>query len=159
MTASDTKDITVSGGVLNYCDSSGTDQKYEWIGAVSIGGFLNSSGPSGYSDFTGQVIEVIKENTYTVTLTPEFEGNAYQENWQIWADLNQDGDFTDSGEQLFEGSGNSEVSGNITIPSTALTGNTRLRISMKYDGYSDSCNSFQYGEVEDYSMTISGTAD
>jgi hypothetical protein len=46
------------------------------------------------------------------------------------------------------------VSGNITIPGTALTGNTRMRISMKGDGAQTPCETFTYGEVEDYTIHI-----
>ncbi|MDC9723433.1 MAG: GEVED domain-containing protein [Urechidicola sp.] len=72
-------------------------------------------------------------------------------------DYNQDGDFTDSGEQVWTQSAtnSSSVGGAFTIPMTASLGATRMRVSMKYNGVPTSCESFGYGEVEDYTVTIS----
>ncbi|UOG37663.1 GEVED domain-containing protein [Leptospira noguchii] len=43
----------------------------------------------------------------------------------------------------------------IKIPSTALTGDTKMRVSMKaVEGYPSVDESFSEGEVEDYSITI-----
>lgn len=35
-------------------------------------------------------------------------------------------------------------------------GATRMRVQMKYNAYSTSCETFSYGEVEDYTVTIVG---
>ena len=52
---------------------------------------------------------------------------------------------------------NTTVSGTITLPSSAGTGTTRMRFSMKYNGVSTSCETFTYGEVEDYTVVISSS--
>jgi hypothetical protein len=44
--------------------------------------------------------------------------------------------------------------GTITIPSTALIGTTRMRVSMRWNSYSTPCQVFGYGEVEDYSLRV-----
>ena len=96
-------------------------------------------------------------NSYNITLTPGYSGTNYPEWWTVWIDFNGDGDFTDSGEQVFSSNGTSTsaVNGTINIPgSTNIT--TRMRISMKYNAAPSSCESFNYGEVEDYSMVIVG---
>jgi hypothetical protein len=122
---------------------------------VAVDAFSNSSGPSGYSDFTTEVIEVEKNAAYAVTLTPGFANSSYAEYWRMWADLNRDGDFGDRGEKLFEGSGSAAVSGLITVPADVLDGNTRLRVTMKYGSYPNNpCGNFKYGEVEDYTLHI-----
>jgi hypothetical protein len=46
------------------------------------------------------------------------------------------------------------VTGSFTTSTGALTGVTRMRVSMKYGGYPTSCLTFSYGEVEDYSANI-----
>jgi len=52
------------------------------------------------------------------------------------------------------------VSGTFTTPSTAILGATRMRVSMKYNGIPTACETFSYGEVEDYTINIVGnTAD
>jgi hypothetical protein len=46
---------------------------------------------------------------------------------------------------------------NITIPTTAKSGKTRMRIQMHYGSQiSNPCTTFDYGEVEDYTINISG---
>ena len=52
------------------------------------------------------------------------------------------------------------VSGSFTVPSGATNGTTRMRVSMKYNAVPTSCETFTYGEVEDYTVNIiSGAAD
>jgi len=51
------------------------------------------------------------------------------------------------------------VSGSFTVPS-GLSGETRMRVSMKYGGSPSYCESFTYGEVEDDTVYISeGTVE
>jgi len=80
----------------------------------------------------------------------------------VWIDYNQDGDFSDNGEQVISrivtagtpGTTGLPATGNITIPNTALTGSTRMRVSMQRDSYAGPCETFVNGEVEDYSINI-----
>ena len=91
-----------------------------------------------------------------MTLTAGPVGSTYQKFWRIWADLNQDGDFVDPDEKLFEGSTNDVIIGNITVPMTAIDGQTRLRVSLSTFGYPPPCGNIGFGEVEDYTL-ISGS--
>lgn len=145
-------------GCLNYCTAGGNNASYEWIKTVTIGSFTNNSGGAGYSDFTSQVINLAAGSSNSVNLVPGFSGTTYSEYWRIWIDLNADGDFTDAGEQLFNGGpSNSAVSGTLSIPLSA-TGTTRMRVMMKYSSAPTSpCEAFAYGEVEDYTVTFSGS--
>jgi hypothetical protein len=136
-----------------YCNSTGLNNNWEWIEQVDIGEFSNSSGAQGYSDFTGQII-TLSPGTHSVALTPGFGNNAYNEFFRIWIDLNLDGDFADAGEELFSGSGFSTVTGSLTIPDPGKAIETRLRVSMQWANYTSPCGSFQYGEVEDYTLVI-----
>ena len=40
----------------------------------------------------------------------------------------------------------------------ALLGTTRMRVTMKYNSAATSCETFTYGEVEDYTVNVTGTA-
>lgn len=154
---SDTTVRTVQAGqIIEYCDSSGSNQNYEWISNVAVGSFSNSSGSSPYSDFTDMDIELPKGTAVNVSLTPGYGNGSYEENWGIWADLNRDGDFDDSGESLYTGSGTGLLSGTITIPAGTAPGSTRLRVSMRYSEVPGTCGSFSHGEVEDYTLQIIG---
>ncbi len=137
-----------------YCTASGNNQNYEWVSRVRIGSLDNSSSASGYTDYTGQSVSLSKGGNVSVYLTPGFASSSYTENWRIYIDYNQDGDFTDSGETAFSGSGSSTVSGSFTVPTSAATGSTRIRVVMNYSSSVSSCGTFTYGEVEDYTANI-----
>jgi hypothetical protein len=140
----------------SYCTSKGTSVIGEWIAQTKIGATSKSSGANnGYADFTSTVFYVSKGNSYDIVLTPGFASQAYNESWKVWVDFNHDKDFEDNGELIFSPElSSSVVSGNIIIPGTAHTGNTRMRISMKGDGAQTPCETFTYGEVEDYTIHI-----
>lgn len=156
-TYGETEDYTINikeKKVLVYPASASENFTYEWIEMVQIGAFDNSSDGSAYTDFTASVITVQKNQDYSVKLTPGFSGSTYPEYWKVWADLNQDGDFDDAGEELFAGNGSGTVTGTIHIPSSTLTGETRLRIVMSYAQHGPSAGSYPYGETEDYTLKI-----
>ncbi|NIM12380.1 MAG: hypothetical protein GTO45_09720 [Candidatus Aminicenantes bacterium] len=139
---------------VTYCTSSGNSQSYEWIARVRVANLDNSSGASGYTDFTSKTANLTKGASASVYLYPGFASSSYNEYWKIWIDLNHDGDFSDSGEEVFSGSGSSTVSGSFTVPTSALSGSTRMRVSMRYGGWPPSCGTFTWGEVEDYTANI-----
>ncbi|MBL4576973.1 MAG: T9SS type A sorting domain-containing protein [Flavobacteriales bacterium] len=146
--------ITVNTG---YCNTIGSDASYEWIAAVSVGSLNNSSvSNGGYGDFTSIETDLIIGQTYAFSLLPGFASTTYDEYWKIWIDFNGDGDFADPGEKVFDlhGVSKTNVNGLISIPSTVTVQNTRMRVSMKYNGEPTACETFNYGEVEDYAVNI-----
>jgi PKD repeat protein len=131
-----------------------------WIKKVVLGSFIKNSGATGYSDFTTDIIPVIKGSSFPIELTPGYAYYTYYLYWRVWIDFNHDGDFTDAGEQVFAADYMpNAVGGNVSIPSGAITGQTRMRVSMKYFGAPTPCEFFSYGEVEDYTVSITGTAE
>lgn len=153
--------ITVNQLPASYCNSDGNAMK-EWITGVSLNGnnFTSaSSGKTGYEDFTAKVFNVDANKTYPMTLTPKYSGKVNPSYWGVWIDFNHDSDFDDPGEQVLAVNNvTTTVSKSITIPSTALDGPTRLRVSMKRSAPPLPCELFAYGEVEDYTVNISGAA-
>ncbi|WP_418509734.1 LamG-like jellyroll fold domain-containing protein [Corallibacter sp.] len=146
-----------------YCASNGDSTSDEYIGRVQLNTINNSSGAgtssTGYSNFTAISTTLTRGNNYTITITPFWTGTVYSEGYRVWIDYNNDGDFADAGEQVYSSAAttNTSVSGTFTVPGTATTGNTRMRVSMRYNEEpSSSCGSFSYGEVEDYTINISG---
>lgn len=146
-------------GEIAYCDSKGSNASYEWIAEVKVGAFTNTSSSAGYSDFTSKTVELSAGSSYSISLKPAFSGSSYNEYWKIWIDYNKDGNFG-SDELAFDAGAMSKttVSGTILIPTSAKTGTTRMRVSMKYNGAQTSCESFRYGEVEDYTVNIGGSS-
>ena len=150
------KNLTSSqtAAFCQYPSSLGSSQFYEWIARVKVGNLDNSSGPSGYSNFTNFTADLIAGTTVPVSLTPGYSDYAYTEYWKIWIDYNQNCNFNEPGENVFSGSGTGIISGSFVVPISALPGKTWMRVSMRYNAYPPVYGSFDYGEVEDYSVSI-----
>lgn len=145
---------------LNYCTSKGNNSNYEYIDRIVLGSIDNTSGNNnGYADYRSLSTNLSRSGSTTMTLKPGFPGSTYTEYWRVWIDLNQDGDFNDSGELRLQGSGTSTLTGPLSIPSGAVNGSTTMRVSMKYGSYPTPCETFTYGEVEDYTVNILPSLD
>jgi len=151
--------FTTTDVQLNYCTSASTNVNDEFIGRVQLNTIDNASGAQFYSDFTSISTALNKGSQYTITVTPTWTGTVYSEGYSVWIDYNRDGDFTDAGEQVWSQAAtqNTPVSGSFTVPNGALENSTRMRVSMKYNGTPTACETFQYGEVEDYTVNIQGS--
>ncbi|AWH84201.1 secretion protein [Flavobacterium album] len=159
--ASNMVNVTTLSNTLTYCTSKGNSVSDEYINRVQFGTINNLSGANaGYGNFTSLSTSVSKGSAYTITITPAWTGSTYNEGYAVWIDYNADGDFSDSGELVWSkaASTTTPVSGSITIPSTASTGATRMRVSMKYNAIPTACEAFSYGEVEDYTVVIGSSA-
>ncbi|HEY3403811.1 MAG TPA: GEVED domain-containing protein, partial [Ohtaekwangia sp.] len=152
-------DASVSVTTLSvaWCASKGNSVVDEYINRVQLGTINNLSGANaGYGNFTALSTNLGRSTAYTITVTPAWTGTVYSEGYAVWIDYNRDGDFADSGEQVWTRSATTTtpVSGTFTVPATAAVGSTRMRVSMKYNGIPTSCETFSYGEVEDYTVNI-----
>ncbi|MGD2090353.1 MAG: C1 family peptidase [Candidatus Aminicenantes bacterium] len=145
--------INVQESVIEYCDSQGNIFDYEWIARVVVGPLDNSSCAEGYTDFTSITANLTAGATCDVSLTPGFSSVPYSEEWIIWIDYNLDGDFEDPGEEVFSGWGDTPVNGSFIVASVCVT--TRMRVSMSWSNEPPTpCETFDYGEVEDYTVNI-----
>jgi hypothetical protein len=134
----------------------------EWIASFQLGQVTYQTGDNnGYLAPTStDGFDVELGSTYAFKLTPGFSAQTLPERVRIWFDENQDGQFS-SNELLYDQTvaGFGEVMGTLTIPSTAATGVSRMRIQMAYVGTGQAtlpstCSDFTWGEVEDYCVTI-----
>jgi hypothetical protein len=145
-----------------YCVSYGDFPWEDWIARVQLGSLDNSSGKSQYSDFTGLSVNLQKNTSYPITLTTGFSYFTWDEYWRVWIDFNHDGVFSTPDEVVQQqiltapaaGTPLASVSGSVNIPSGALTGTTRMRVSMKRGGFPTACETIPFGEVEDYTVNI-----
>lgn len=159
--SSNVVNVTTLSNTVTYCTSKGNSVADEYINRVQFGTINNLSGANaGYGNFTSLSASVNKGSAYTITITPTWTGSTYSEGYAVWIDYNGDGDFSDSGELVWSktASTTTPVSGTFTIPSSATNGSTRMRVSMKYNGVPNACETFSYGEVEDYTVIIGGSA-
>jgi serine protease len=142
-----------------YCRASGTTPT-EWIDSFSIATFKNFTGQNGgYAKFDTTVATLLAGKSYPISIKPGFWSSSFSQGARVWIDLNQDGDFDDAGEQIIEFPRfTTTVTGTITIPVTAVKGTTRLRVGMRYVGFSGtpptSCENFSGGEIEDYCVQL-----
>jgi len=157
--ASNTINVTTDVYVPTYCESKGNDFSYEWIAGVVIGSYSNTSGAAGYTDYTSETITLEAGSAVSVSLTPGFASSTYNEYWKIWIDYNNDKTFA-ADELAFDGGALSKttVTGTMNVLSSA-SGTTRMRVSMKYDAEQTACETFSYGEVEDYTVTFGEVVD
>ena len=142
---------------LSYCESIGGNSS-EWIDSVSVDGVFENAtgaGTTGYSFYTDLGINFTQDNTYNMTVTPGFGPTPYSEYIKAWIDFNQNGTFDDN-EVIFDPGVNSTstVSLPFTIPVDALPGLTRMRVMMNFSEINAPCGTFNFGEVEDYCVTI-----
>ena len=144
------------GGTVSYCTSKGNDSGSEWIKKVAIGTINNlSNSNGGYADFSSQVTNISKGVATTLTLTPGFSATR-KLYWKVFIDFNNNGVFTDSGEQVYSIFSSQTLTPQITIPTSASTGNIRMRIIASYNSISSSCGTYNYGETEDYTLNVTG---
>ncbi|MEO0472413.1 MAG: S8 family serine peptidase [Bacteroidota bacterium] len=146
----------------NYCAPPDLDTSEEWIAEIAVHTLNHISGSNGgYGDFTNAntlTTELTIGMPHGLSLTPGFLGFPYDEYFKVWIDYNQDGDFDDPDEEVFDAGTSSPnaVSGQFTVPMTALPGGTRMRIYMLFDAEPDPCSTpaDAFGEVEDYCVSI-----
>lgn len=154
---SNTVSVTTLANTVTYCTSKGNSTADEYINRVQLGTINNLSGNNGgYANFTNLSTNLVRGTSNTITITPAWTGTVYNEAYRVWIDWNRDGDFADSGEQVFNRNRTTAtpISGSFTVPASALLGQTRMRVSMKYNASPTSCETFSYGEVEDYTVNI-----
>ena len=141
---------------ITYCASNGNSNSRGYIGNVSFGTINNTTGfgPGGYTNFTATSTDVTLGSAYSISIGKIIVGT-YNTAIRVWIDYNKDGDFDDTGEQILNSAASTTtpITSNITIPVTALTGSTRMRVSLSTTTPSN-CGSLSRGEVEDYTINI-----
>ncbi len=147
--------VTMAPVTACYCTAAGGT--FEKIGRVQFGTIDNTStNTTGYMDFTAISTNVIKGQTLPMTVT--ITGAFADDQILVWIDFNRNGNFSDPGEQVMTSAiGVGPHTGNITIPATAATGSTRMRIRLHdtFFGPTPSpCGPSPFGEVEDYTVNI-----
>jgi gliding motility-associated-like protein len=142
-------DFSTTGGSTNITNNN-TQCSNTTVGAGTS---------AGYTFFSGMTHTGIQNTVvnYSFTNNPNFN-----EEYKIWVDWNQDGDFVDVGEQMYWSTAtqvpiSGTVTGSFTIPPAATPGLTRLRIRCTDDspaGGITPCNQHTWGEVEDYNFMV-----
>ncbi|MFK8007476.1 MAG: S8 family serine peptidase [Saprospiraceae bacterium] len=149
---------------LPYCEIESGGATLEWIANVTFHTLNNSTASDGgYADFSDLAdTEIEAGETYEISVSPGYSGSNFLEYFRAWIDYNQDGDFDDDGETILAPSDdvNTTVTNNVTIPTNAISGSTRMRVLMRWGGANISnpqpCEDIDFGEIEDYCISIIG---
>jgi len=118
----------------------------------------SSDTDGGYKDFTGECLKVAYvelNQVVPLTINTWFNNHSVK----VWIDYNNNGDFSDPGEEVFNQSliGGTAMTQNVTIPALgAATIDTYLRMRVLGDlnPIPNSCSNPEYGQAEDYVVYI-----
>lgn len=141
--------------IANYCTAQGSNSTDDWIDTFQLDNFINPSGnDGGYAIFSPVPIFLQRGAFHQLYIR---QGSTFPQVLRVWLDLNQDGDFDDFNEQLWEGAiptGGNSVRDSFQIPNSAQLGITRMRVATSWRTAPDPCGSIAYGEVEDYCVEV-----
>ncbi|WP_367392582.1 GEVED domain-containing protein [Lewinella sp. LCG006] len=167
-TPSNAVQVTMDTPTNCYCTVSYTSG-VEPITLVNFANINNSSSAalgSGGSleDYTAIVGTVYQNSSYTIRLKGNTDGS-FTNYFRVFIDFNQDG-IWGAGESFncgtivsSTGVDAKETTAIIAIPATALTGNTRMRVTKLYNAYqTTACSGGSYGQSEDYTLDINELA-
>ncbi|MGC4041174.1 MAG: GEVED domain-containing protein [Flavobacterium sp.] len=152
----------------SYCTPSGSSANTTYISNFTIsnadtninnnstyatGGYINNSGTISASQSAGTPVN------YSITFVGGTVGLG------IWVDWNQNGVFTDAGENVYNSNGytsagQTNATGTFTVPMTATLGTTRMRVIADYNNTSPSpcvSSGSTRGEAEDYGFTVTAS--
>lgn len=166
--------VTTNSFLACYCTSAATSTFDEEILNVTLNTLNNSStcgvaapGPgstaSMYSNYTTLTPTILSPGVvYPLSVEIGTCNGSYTNCTKVWIDFNQNGLFTDAGENVYTSPASSvgphfEI-GNITIPSGAISGNTLMRVVNveTWDPVNiNPCGTYSWGETEDYLVNIS----
>ena len=147
-----------------HCNPSSSNTQVGIDNVTTTGGTTNisntSSGlsPGGYGDFRAQAITgLVETQSFTITLD---DGVLVGGKWYGWVDWNNDLVFDNT-------AGSSEIAfvldnGNygsatftVTIPDGQAAGDFVLRVKLQQLSDGEPCGDMVYGEVEDYTISVS----
>lgn len=133
--------ISTTGAVVNLSNESTTDS-------------------DNYSDFTSLDFEANTGDAIVFNLVYSYDGDSYV---TMWVDWNNDNLMTEDErilpKELMLGE---EHTFTVNIPEDALQGSYRVRIRAVYDSDNEinilPCETYEYGETEDYMLLVNNTA-
>ncbi len=160
----------IVAGTPAYCAANSTSGASELISNLTLNGINNTSASTaGYEDFTIVSTALAAGTAYPVSISV-FNAYANDDHVYIWVDLDQNGIFSNPGEKVYDaavstfcplcsGSSTAVLTGTVTVPATSFNGLTRMRIRLQdnLNGPNTTpCGSSDYGQVEDYTVNITG---
>ena len=156
-----TATCTITVEEPSYCEPSFSNPSDDYISNfVTAGGTTNISNSStyvsgGYSDYySSQSASIDAGGTLSCTVTSSSTQWSYGH--AIWVDWNRDYEFSsDERVSYTTSTATGNWTGSFVVPSDAAQGDYRMRVIHLYNSTpTDACMSGQYGEAEDYKLTV-----
>lgn len=108
----------------------------------------------GYKDYSSISTNLLAGNTYLIQLE---DGHYYYgDQWGVFIDFNHNGVLTDPGEKFTFPAVGPITTHTIHVPASAYNGATKIRVRLDYVSVPNPCNTTTWGEVEDYTVNITG---
>jgi hypothetical protein len=168
--------VTMTPFMSCYCASTATYTTDEDILNVTFGSLNNTSTCSTTGTGSGSVLNmysnyksgagapaapnVTQGDAVSLSLGLGTCGGSYGNLAKVFIDWNQNGLFTDAGEEVYlspAGSGARTVTGSVTVPIDAVPGNTVMRVVFVETTTPSSvipCGTYSWGETEDYLINV-----
>lgn len=160
--------VTFMTTAVTYCLPDVTNFDAFDITNVNLGTIDNTTGtePSGYGDYLNLQTDLSAGsigNSIVVTSNKDFNNSTFDVSTFVWIDFNNDGIFDDTQETIIsdQSNMNTTVMQEFAVPTDAVVGPTRMRVSLKFDSandpadsHTDPCADFNFGEYEDYTINI-----
>ena len=148
----------------SYCEPSFSNPSDDYISNFATsGGNTNINNSStyvtgGYSDYYGSHSASINAGE-TLSCTVTSSSTQWQYGHAIWVDWNKDYEFTSDERVAYTTStATGNWTGSVVVPSDANNGDYRMRVIHLYNNTpTDACMNGQYGEAEDYKLTVLAT--
>jgi hypothetical protein len=151
--------VNLSPSYTCVCTPSYTNScSIDYISNVTFAGINNSttcsgSTPSNLTTYTSPNPSITGGLSYPISVTTDGD----EEGINVWIDYNMNGVFEGS-ESVLSGLATTipaTFSGTVNVPLGISSGQTIMRVRCRYNNtVGSACNNFDYGETEDYYITL-----
>lgn len=144
-----------------YCTPAPSSVDGTGITNVTCGTINNTTGAEAgnYGNYSAMSTDVYQGATVPISIT---YSTGYTYLTIIWIDWNNDGDFFDTGEEVYSGESLSAnpttLSASFAVPISAITGSHRMRIGGTDSNTPIPCYTGTWGTYEDYSINVLASA-
>lgn len=142
------------------CSSNDYIDNFSTTGGITnisnLGTGCNGSLPTNTTFFPSQIVTSTPGGSFNISAQA---GSSFSQGMRLWIDFNNDGDFADSGEDVWSAPSSTTVqTGVINVPANTTPGPKRMRLMCRFatvPASTDYClSSASFGEVEEYTLVV-----
>ncbi len=146
-----TSSCTSADFINNFSTTGGTTN------ITNNGTGCNGTLPTNTTFFPAMNVSVSAGASFNISAQ---SGASWGQGFRLWIDYNNDGDFADAGEDVWNSgvSGTGVFTGVVTVPSNTSSGPKRMRLMCRFGTVpvtTDHCSTgLSFGEVEEYTLNV-----